>query len=95
MHKQLGFGPKLLDTGLRVSYPSLPYLAIRRRLKMEMLAEEMRVLYVAMTRPKEKMILLGTAPDAEKALQRWRDAAGPDGAYPIMRSSRHAVTWIG
>ncbi|WP_397311122.1 3'-5' exonuclease, partial [Paenibacillus darwinianus] len=75
LHKQLGFGPKLVDTDLRVSYPTLPYLAVRRRMRMETLAEEMRVLYVAMTRPKEKMFLLGTVADAGKAVDRWSGIA--------------------
>jgi ATP-dependent helicase/nuclease subunit A len=96
MHKQLGFGPRIVDPDLRVSYPSLPQLAIRRRLRAEMLAEEMRVLYVAMTRPKEKMILLGTAKDAEKQLERWRQTMRPDGSMPdhALSSARCYLDWL-
>lgn len=50
MHKELGFGPKYVEEQNRVSYPTLPNLAIRRRSQLELLAEEMRVLYVALTR---------------------------------------------
>lgn len=70
MHKELGFGPRFVDRENRVAYPTLANLAIRRRAQFELLAEEMRVLYVALTRPKEKMILLGTVKDASK--KRWR-----------------------
>lgn len=70
MHKELGFGPRYVDRENRVAYPTLANLAIRRRAQFELLAEEMRVLYVALTRPKEKMILLGTVKDAAK--KRWR-----------------------
>jgi ATP-dependent helicase/nuclease subunit A len=96
MHKQLGFGPRMVDPDLRVSYPSLPLLAIRRRLKAEMLAEEMRVLYVAMTRPKEKMILLGTTGDAAAALERWRGAVRQDGSMPdhALTSARCYLDWL-
>jgi ATP-dependent helicase/nuclease subunit A len=96
MHKQLGFGPRIVDPDLRVSFPSLPQLAIRRRLRAEMLAEEMRVLYVAMTRPKEKMILLGTTKDAEKKLERWRQTARPDGGMPdhALTSARSYLDWL-
>ncbi|WP_326998786.1 helicase-exonuclease AddAB subunit AddA [Cohnella kolymensis] len=65
-HKKLGFGPKVVEKETRVTYPTLPQLAIRRKMAAEMLAEEMRVLYVALTRPKEKLILVGTSKDAAK-----------------------------
>lgn len=70
MHKELGFGPRFVDRENRVAYPTLANLAIRRRAQFELLAEEMRVLYVALTRPKEKMILLGTVKDAAKKRSR-------------------------
>ncbi|MGV2886040.1 helicase-exonuclease AddAB subunit AddA [Paenibacillus taichungensis] len=71
IHKELGFGPKFVDTDLRVSYPSLSSLAIKRRMRMEMLAEEMRVLYVALTRPREKMYLVGAVSNLEKKIHAW------------------------
>ncbi|RRJ54710.1 helicase-exonuclease AddAB subunit AddA [Paenibacillus oralis] len=71
IHKELGFGPKFVDTDLRVSYPSLSSLAIKRKMRMEMLAEEMRVLYVALTRPREKMYLVGAVRNLEKQIQAW------------------------
>jgi len=97
MHKQLGFGPRFVDTDMRVSYPTLPYLAIRERIAMETLAEEMRILYVALTRPKEKMILVGTAADAGKQLLRWRSSLDAEGNLPDFRlaKARKFVDWIG
>ncbi len=97
MHKQLGFGPKFVDTQLRVSYPTLPYLAIRQRLRMETLAEEMRILYVALTRPKEKMFLVGTVADAAKQLQRWQTALDPGGNLPDFRlaQAKRFIDWVG
>lgn len=71
IHKELGFGPKFVDTDLRVSYPSLSSLAIKKRMRMEMLAEEMRVLYVALTRPREKMYLVGAVRNLEKQIHGW------------------------
>ncbi|MCQ6558340.1 UvrD-helicase domain-containing protein [Paenibacillus mendelii] len=97
MHKQLGFGPRFVDTDLRVSYPTLPYLAIRERLRMETLAEEMRILYVALTRPKEKMFLVGTAADAAKQLQRWQSSLDAEGELPDFRlaQAKRFLDWIG
>ena len=71
LHKELGFGSKFVDTVRRVSYPTLPYLSIRRRMRMEMLAEEMRVLYVALTRSQEKLYLIGSSRDAQKSVSKW------------------------
>ncbi|UHA75815.1 UvrD-helicase domain-containing protein [Paenibacillus sp. 481] len=98
MHKQLGFGPKFVDEELRVTYPTLPNLAIRRQMKLELLAEELRVLYVALTRPKEKMILVGTVNDAEKAIVQWGEALDceplllPD--YTVAKA-RSYLDWLG
>lgn len=98
MHKQLGFGPKYVDEEQRVTYPTLPNLAIRRQMRLELLAEEMRVLYVALTRPQQKMILVATVNDAEKAIQVWGEALDveslllPD--YMLARA-RAYMDWIG
>ena len=75
LHKELGFGPKYIDAGLGVSYPTLPWLALKKRLSRELLAEEMRILYVALTRAEEKLILVGTAVNLVKDVQRWAEAA--------------------
>ena len=71
LHKELGFGTKYIDPVKRISYPMLPQLTIRRRMHMEHLAEEMRVLYVALTRAKEKLFLVGSVKDKEKLLEQW------------------------
>ncbi|XQY92737.1 helicase-exonuclease AddAB subunit AddA [Metabacillus sp. HB246100] len=73
LDKELGFGTKLINPKLRVSYPTLPYLALKKKMRMELLAEEMRVLYVALTRAKEKLYLVGTLKDAAKKLTDWRN----------------------
>lgn len=71
LHKDLGFGPKYIDSTRRVSFPSLPHAALRRRMRMEQLAEEMRVLYVALTRAKEKLFLVGTAKNLQASIEKW------------------------
>ncbi|UNC91798.1 UvrD-helicase domain-containing protein [Candidatus Contubernalis alkaliaceticus] len=71
LHKKLGFGPKRVDMDKKVIYPTLPFLAVKKRLGMEMLAEEMRVLYVAMTRAEEKLIMVGTVNDLCKETIKW------------------------
>jgi ATP-dependent helicase/nuclease subunit A len=98
LHKELGFGPMFADPALRVACPTLPMLAIRRRMKMEMIAEEFRVLYVALTRPKEKMVLVGTVQSFEKAAQKWsRMQDEADWQLPAheMARSRCYLDWLG
>ncbi|MDP4085057.1 MAG: helicase-exonuclease AddAB subunit AddA [Bacillota bacterium] len=75
LDKEYGFATKYVNPVKRISYPSLPQLALKRKKKMEMLAEEMRVLYVALTRAKEKLYLIGTLKDAEKQIESWNDSA--------------------
>ena len=97
-HKKLGFGPRMVETKTRVAYPTLPQLAIRRTMAGEMLAEEMRVLYVALTRPKEKLYLIGTSKDAAKAWESWSETASmatdrlPDFA---AASATRYFDWLG
>ena len=76
LDKDLGFATKYIDAKKRISYPSLPQIAFAKKKKMELLAEEMRVLYVALTRAKEKLILIGAVKDIEKAKQKWAQIAG-------------------
>lgn len=98
MHKELGFGPKFMDERLRVAYPTLPNLAIRRRSQLELLAEEMRVLYVALTRPKEKMILVGTVKNLAQKAGDWLQAdSSPDLLLPdyLLARGRSYMDWIG
>lgn len=72
LHKEIGFGAKFMNPEHRISYPTLPQLAIQKRLRMEMVAEEMRILYVALTRAKEKLVMVGALRDLDKRLQQWQ-----------------------
>ena len=56
-HPVLGVGPKGLERERMVEYPTVARLAVARQLEREMMSEELRLLYVAMTRAKEKLIL--------------------------------------
>lgn len=66
LHQELGFGPKFIDTELNLQYSTLAKEAIKVKAKTEAISEEMRVLYVALTRAKEKLIMVGTKKEPEK-----------------------------
>lgn len=98
LHKELGFGSKLVNPKLRISYPTLPLLAMKRRLQMELLAEEMRVLYVALTRAKEKLYLVGTVNDGEKTIEKWNsEADGDEWLLPdyVRAKAKRYLDWVG
>jgi len=67
-HKELGFGPVVVDLEHHIKWKTLRQEAIKKRIKRESIAEEMRILYVALTRAKEKLILVGTASNLSKSV---------------------------
>ncbi len=73
-HRDLGIGPLYCDLESRVKYPTGLHQAISMRIRDENLAEEMRVLYVALTRAKEKLVMVGSARDLPSAAMRWARA---------------------
>jgi ATP-dependent helicase/nuclease subunit A len=95
--KDLGLGPSLVDPELRFKYPTMAKLAIRNKLKFETLAEEMRILYVAMTRAKEKLILTGSVEDLEQKAAVWcRNIDTSDWRIPVADTAgaRSFLDWI-
>ena len=68
IHPELGVGVDWVDAELRTRIASLPKRVLQKALDLEMLGEELRVLYVAFTRAKEKLILLGSAAKLEEKM---------------------------
>ncbi|PLR97674.1 helicase-exonuclease AddAB subunit AddA [Bacillus sp. T33-2] len=98
LDKEYGFAAKYVNAEKRISYPSLPQQAFKRKKKMEMLAEEMRVLYVALTRAKEKLYLTGSVKDAGKSAEKWVSAADQSSWLldEFQRASADSyLEWIG
>ena len=69
LHQDMGFGPKLIDVDKKIQYNTLAKEAIHIKSKKETISEEMRVLYVALTRAKEKLMITGITKDLQKSLQ--------------------------
>ena len=59
LHPEIGIGVKYIDYDMQIEYDTLSKQAIRNQIMLETLSEEMRVLYVALTRAKEKVIITG------------------------------------
>lgn len=71
LHKEMGFASKYIDPVKRITYPTLFYHAIKEEKRKELLSEEMRVLYVALTRAKEKLVMVGNVHSLEDKLKKW------------------------
>ncbi len=71
LHKDLGFASKYIDPVKRITYPTLFYHAIGQEKLRELLAEEMRVMYVALTRAKEKLVMIGNVATFAKKQEKW------------------------
>lgn len=72
LHPDLGIGPDWVDSTMRTKVPTLLKQVIKRKTDLENMGEELRVLYVAMTRAREKLILTGCLKDIEKTEAKWR-----------------------
>lgn len=68
LHQDVGFGPKYINYERKIQYNTLAKVAIGYKAKLETISEEMRILYVALTRAKEKLIITGISKDLEKSL---------------------------
>ena len=94
-HRDLGAGMSYFDPALRTRRLTLQQAAIMARQKREDAAEEMRILYVLLTRAQQKLVLVGTVKDVEKVMKRWQAlAAAPFAAtshLDLIMSARCAA----
>ncbi len=75
LHPELGIGLDYMDGKKRIKSSTIAKKAIAKQIELENLGEELRVLYVALTRAKEKLILTGTLKDAAEKLEFYRQQA--------------------
>ena len=71
MDSELGLAADYLDLETRIKYPSLHKIAIKEKGERESLGEELRVLYVAMTRAEEKLVLTGICKNEEDLIKKF------------------------
>lgn len=69
LHQDIGFGPTIMDATKKIKYSSIAKDAIKLKMKQETLSEEQRILYVALTRAKEKLYITGRSKDFTKYVQ--------------------------
>ncbi len=93
-HPRLGVGPKRLDLERGVEYPTLARSAVARQLEYEMMAEELRLLYVAMTRAKEKLILSCALSQGGRELERLAGDAGCPVEPQVLLGCQSVGQWV-
>ena len=100
LHNEIGLGTKYIDYEKQIEYDTLSKAAIANKLHLETLAEEMRILYVALTRAKEKLIITGIVKDSEETLQKMEQQIS---AYPktngkinpiLVKKYKKYMDWI-
>ena len=83
----LGIGSRYTDTETRLRFKTLRYNAVADKKRCDMVAEEMRLLYVAMTRACEKLIMIGGMKDAEKSMGEYLGYPGERLTYGYFQNA--------
>ena len=73
LHDELGVGPEYINYERKIEYSTAAKNAIKIKLKEENISEEMRILYVALTRAREKLIVVGCRNKEEKEIDKKRE----------------------
>ncbi len=93
--RKLGLAMSAVDLERRITWPTLPHRIVSQAVRTESLAEELRVLYVALTRARERLVLVGTgkADDVAAALKQWIGHSGP---LPLFerQTAQCVMDWI-
>lgn len=93
---ELGIATEYLDLEHRLKTTTLKRNVLRRKMELDSLGEELRVLYVAMTRAKERLIMTGTSRYLEKSLEKYSRVPLAKGQIPytILTSAGSCLDWI-
>lgn len=97
LHEDLGFGPTYFDLRRNLKNTTIFRELIKERKTLENLSEEMRILYVALTRAKEKLIITGQVKSFEKSFKKWTElsAGEGEGLLPVkVEKASGYLDWI-
>ena len=94
VHPQLGAGAERVDTARHIRYDTISKSALALTLERESKAEEMRILYVALTRAKEKLILVDAMKHGEKHLRELTALSGVPVQPEAVSGSKCPGDWL-
>jgi len=90
LHKKFGIGAHRTPQGSQLKIKTLATQAVARKIEVESLAEELRILYVALTRAKEKLFLVGTT--SKTSLEKLKPVDAPSD-YEILSAIKF-MDWL-
>lgn len=97
LHETLGFGPNYIDLERGLTNTTLIKEVIKNKINLESISEEMRILYVALTRAKEKLIITAQVKDLEKSLKKWTELSSGNefsiGEEKVIKSASY-LDWM-
>ena len=97
--ENLGVGIRYLQPEERVMYDTLPFLAIKQVRLRKLLSEEMRKLYVALTRAEQKLFLVGSYKDQAAMWKEWLKVGDVETlvlpAENRLQSKSSLMNWVG
>lgn len=93
---ELGIGTDYLDLEHRLKTTTLKKNVLRRKMDLDSLGEELRVLYVAMTRAKERLIMTGTDRSLGKKREKYEQVPVIDGQIPftVLSAANSYLDWL-
>ncbi|MEG1632814.1 MAG: UvrD-helicase domain-containing protein [Oscillospiraceae bacterium] len=94
VHPVLGLGPKLTDTERGVEYPTISRRAIAQRMEREALSEELRLIYVAMTRARERLFITCALPDPDAVISKLARSVAAPMAPEELRTMSCPAKWL-
>ncbi|MDO5410692.1 MAG: helicase-exonuclease AddAB subunit AddA [Lachnospiraceae bacterium] len=96
LHPELGIAADYIDVERRCKVPSAAAIAIARRLKLDTLGEELRILYVAMTRARETLIMTAADSRLKKHIEQYEQLYNDGGFLPFhkLSSAGSYLEWI-
>ena len=94
IHRQLGVGSNIRDLDRMIEYPSVMRRACELRMKRESLSEELRVMYVGMTRAKERLILTASFNNAERELRSCLSSASSPAEPQLLLNAGNCAKWL-
>lgn len=92
--RELGLGMYVADTHNRIRYPSIARRAIAAKITGESLSEELRVLYVAMTRARDRLVMTYAAIRLDAILAEMSTRLGVEGVQVLNREATCPGTWV-
>ncbi len=93
LDESMGLCPKITPPGAEQSYPGLTHWLARRQERRELRGEELRLLYVALTRARDQLILVGTTKQPADAV-RWARAPDARLSTANVAAARSHLDWL-